>query len=136
MRKKLVYHCSMTCCQRSADTFTSRHEEPFHQRNDAKKVEENLLKKLETLKRMLYKSASKINKNLFKMDSETLRNRRLEGVWEVLGATLAPKFYQNLSWTSLVDFGRARIDQNLAQMAQDALSWTKMVILRSLGELS
>ena len=53
------------------------------------------------------------------MDSETLRNRRLEGVWEVLGATLAPKFYQNLSWTSLVDFGRARIDQNLAQMAQD-----------------
>ena len=53
------------------------------------------------------------------MDSETLRNRRLEGVWEVLGATLALKFYQNLSWTSLVDFGRARIDQNLAQMAQD-----------------
>ena len=53
------------------------------------------------------------------MDSETLKNRRLEGVWQVLGATLAPKFYQNLSWTSLDDFGRARIDKNLAQMIQD-----------------
>ena len=55
------------------------------------------------------------------MDSETLRNRRLEGVWEVLGATLAPKFYQNLSWTSLVDFGRARSDQNLTQMTQNGI---------------
>ena len=53
------------------------------------------------------------------MDSETLRNRRLEGVWEVLGATLARKILQKLSWLMFVNFGEARIQQNLDQMDQD-----------------
>ena len=51
--------------------------------------------------------------------SPNLRNRRLEGVWEVLGATLAPKVFQNLSLPILVDFGRAWIVENLARMGQD-----------------
>ena len=48
-----------------------------------------------------------------------MKNRGLEGVWEVLGATLAPKISQKLSGPILVNFGRARIDQNLAQIGQD-----------------
>ena len=48
-----------------------------------------------------------------------LKNRGLEGVWELLGATLGRKISQKLSWPILVNFGRARIDQNLAQMGQD-----------------
>ena len=50
---------------------------------------------------------------------EHLKNRGLEGVWELLGATLGRKIFQKLSWPILADFGRARIDQNLAQMVQD-----------------
>ena len=50
---------------------------------------------------------------------QILKNRGLEGVWELLGATLGRKIYQKLSWPILVNFGRARIDQNLAQMGQD-----------------
>ena len=50
---------------------------------------------------------------------ENLKNRDLEGVWELLGATLRQKISQKLSWPILVNFGRARIDQNLAQMGQD-----------------
>ena len=48
-----------------------------------------------------------------------MKNRGLEGVWEVLGATWRRKISQKLSWLILVNFGRARIDQNLAQMGQD-----------------
>ena len=48
-----------------------------------------------------------------------MKNRGLEGVWELLGATLGRKIYQKLSWPILVNFGRARIDQSLAQMGQD-----------------
>ena len=48
-----------------------------------------------------------------------MKNRGLEGVWELLGATLRQKISQKLSWPILVNFGRARIDQNLAQMGQD-----------------
>ena len=66
--------------------------------------------------------------------AQNLKNRALEGVWEVLGATLARKICQKLSWLILVDFGRDRIVENLVQMAQDggkleprwrqdALSW-------------
>jgi len=36
-----------------------------------------------------------------------------------LGATLRQKISQKLSWLILVNFGRARIDQNLAQMGQN-----------------
>ena len=50
---------------------------------------------------------------------ENLKNRGLEGAWELLGATLRQKISQKLSWLILVNFGRARIDQNLAQMGQD-----------------
>ena len=53
------------------------------------------------------------------MEPKILKNRGLEGVWEVFGATLAPEISQKLSWLILVNFGRARIDQNLAQMGQD-----------------
>ena len=48
-----------------------------------------------------------------------MKNQGLEGVWELLGATLGRKIYQKLSWPILVNFGRARIHQNVAQMAQD-----------------
>ena len=48
-----------------------------------------------------------------------MKNRGLEGVWELLGATLRQKIFQKLSWLILVNFGRARIDQNLAQIGQD-----------------
>ena len=48
-----------------------------------------------------------------------MKNQGLEGVWELLGATLKQKISQKLSWLILVNFGRARIDQNLAQMGQD-----------------
>ena len=56
---------------------------------------------------------------MLKNNPKILKNRGLEGVWEVLGATLAPKFFKNLSCLILVDFGRARIVENLAQMGQD-----------------
>ena len=48
-----------------------------------------------------------------------MKNRGLEGVWELLGATLRQKIIQKLSWLILVNFGRAWMDQNLAQMKQD-----------------
>ena len=48
-----------------------------------------------------------------------MKNRGLEGVWELLGATLRQKISQKLSWLILVNFGWARIGQNLAQMGQD-----------------
>ena len=53
------------------------------------------------------------------MEPEILKNPGLEGVWKVSGATLAAKISQRLSWLILVNFGWARIDQNLGQMAQD-----------------
>ena len=53
------------------------------------------------------------------MDLENLKNRGLEGVWELLGATLRQKISQKLSWLILVNFGRARIDQHFAQLGQD-----------------
>ena len=37
-----------------------------------------------------------------------MKNRGLEGVWELLGATLRQKISQKLSWLILVNFGRAR----------------------------
>ena len=49
-----------------------------------------------------------------------LKNRGLEGVWELLGATLRQKISQKLSWLILLNFGRARMDQNLAQVGQDS----------------
>ena len=48
-----------------------------------------------------------------------MKNRGLEGVWELLGAILKRKTSQKLSWLILVNLGRARIDQNLAQRGQD-----------------
>ena len=73
-----------------------------------------------------------------------MKHRGLEGVWELLGATLRQKMSQRLSWPILVNFGQARIDQNLAQTGQDCANLgakmapqvrAKMVILRPLGEL-
>ena len=58
-------------------------------------------------------------RKLFKHGPENLKNRGLEGVWELLGAILRRKTFQKLSWLILVNFGRARIDQNLAQRGQD-----------------
>ena len=55
----------------------------------------------------------------FKHGPENLKSRGLEGVWELLGAILKRKTIQKLSWLILVNFGRARIDQNLAQRGQD-----------------
>ena len=43
----------------------------------------------------------------------------MEGVWELLEVTLKRKIYEKLPWPIFVNFGRARIDQNLAQMGQD-----------------
>ena len=40
----------------------------------------------------------------FKNGLENLKNRGLEGVWEVLGATLARKICQKLSWPDLGRF--------------------------------
>ena len=57
------------------------------------------------------------------MDPETLKNRGLEGIWELLGATLARKISQKLSWLILVNFGQARIDQNLAQVENRTTVW-------------
>ena len=37
----------------------------------------------------------------------------------LFGASLGRKIEQKLSWPILVNFGRAWIDQNIAQMAQD-----------------
>ena len=51
--------------------------------------------------------------------TETLKNQGLAGVWELLEATLGRKISQKMSWPILVNFGRARIDQNHAQMGQD-----------------
>ena len=48
-----------------------------------------------------------------------MKNRGLEGVWELLGATSGRKIYQKLSWPMLADLGRARIVENLTQMAKD-----------------
>ena len=56
---------------------------------------------------------------MLKNGPKNLKNRGLERVWELLGATLRQKISQKLSWLILVNFGRARIDQNLAQMGQD-----------------
>ena len=55
----------------------------------------------------------------FKKCIGNLKNRGPEGVWELLGETLREKMSQKLSWPILVNFCRARIDQNLAQMGQD-----------------
>ena len=49
------------------------------------------------------------------MDLKNLKNQDLDGVWELLGATLRQKISQKLSWLILVNLGWARIDQNLAQ---------------------
>ena len=56
---------------------------------------------------------------LKKNGPENLKNQTVEGVWELLGAILRRKILRNLSWLILVSFGRARIDQNLAQRGQD-----------------
>ena len=58
-------------------------------------------------------------KKRIRNNPQILKNRGLGGVWEPLGATLGRKIYQKLSWLILADFGRARIDQNLAQIVQD-----------------
>ena len=48
-----------------------------------------------------------------------MKNPGLEGVWELLGAILRGNSFQKLSWLILVNFGRARIDENLTQRGQD-----------------
>ena len=58
-------------------------------------------------------------KKRIKNGPQILKNRGLGGVWEPLGATLGRKIARTPSWQILVDFGRARIDENLAQMGQD-----------------
>ena len=45
-------------------------------------------------------------------------NRRLEGVWEVLGATFGRKMSRRLSWQILADFGQARGGQSGRKMAE------------------
>ena len=83
----------------------------------------------------------------FKNGPENLKNRGLEGVWELLGEILKRKTSQKLSWLILVNFGRARIDQNLAKRTKMAPSWSqagakilqvgaKMAILTPFGTLS
>ena len=69
--------------------------------------------------RIFPESFQKIVKQLLKNDPRNHGNLGLEGVWEVSEAILARKISQKLSWLILVNFGRARIDQNLAQMGQD-----------------
>ena len=61
----------------------------------------------------------KINKKHVKNGTQILKNQGLEGVWGLFGASLGRKMEQKLSWPILVNFGRAWIDQNVAQMAQD-----------------
>ena len=53
------------------------------------------------------------------MEPQILKNRGLEGVWELLGATLKQQISQKLSWLILVNFGRARMGQNLTKLGQD-----------------
>ena len=47
-----------------------------------------------------------------------LKNRWLEGVWELLGATLGRKMSKRLSWPIWTDFGQARDAQNGDKMAE------------------
>ena len=56
---------------------------------------------------------------MLKNEDQNLEKSRSGGGLGGLG-TLAPKVCQKLSWLILVNFGRARIDQNLAQMGQDS----------------
>ena len=48
-----------------------------------------------------------------------MENLGLERVWELLGATWRRKISSKLTWQILVNFGRARIGQNLAKFGQD-----------------
>ena len=47
-----------------------------------------------------------------------MKNRGLEGVWELLGATLGRKMARRLSWQILADLGQARDAQNGGKMAE------------------
>ena len=89
----------------------------------------------------------KITKKRFKNGPQILKNRGLEGVWELLGATFRRKICEKLPWLILVNFGWARIDQNLAQMGQDGAklgprwrqdgpSWSQDGHLEAIWELS
>ena len=78
-------------------------------------MEKELSKKLKIQSRIYIKIFKKKHQKWI----QNHENRGLEGVWELLGATLGRKISQNLSWPILADFGRARIDQNLARMVQD-----------------
>ena len=83
------------------------------------KIKENTLKKLFNFKAESIKMYFENLRKWFKNGPENLKNRGLEGVWELLGAILRRKTFQKLSWLILVNLGRARIDQNLAQRGQD-----------------
>ena len=48
-----------------------------------------------------------------------MENQGLERVWELLGATWRRKISSKLSWQILVNFGRARMGQNLTKLGQD-----------------
>ena len=50
--------------------------------------------------------------------SRKLKNRCLEGVWELLAATLGRKMARRLSWQILADLGQARDAQNGGKMAE------------------
>ena len=54
----------------------------------------------------------------FKNRPWKLKNRCLEGVWELLGATLGRKMARRLSWQILADLGQARDAQNGGKMAE------------------
>ena len=67
-----------------------------------KKIKENTLKKLFNFKAESIKMYFENLRKWFKNGPENLKNRGLEGVWELLGAILRRK---NLSKTVLADFG-------------------------------
>ncbi len=59
-----------------------------------------------------------VHPETLKNRSRKLKNRCLEGVWEVLGATLGRKMSKRLSWPIWADFGQARDAQNGDKMAE------------------
>ena len=72
--------------------------------------------------------------------SRKLKNRCLEGVWEVSGATLGRKMSRRLSWPIWADFGQARDAQNGGKMAELGAKmgprWPKMgLVWPSCGRL-
>ena len=67
--------------------------------------------------RILEKSIPKAKKSM-KNRCRKLKNRCLEEVWELLGATLGRKMSKRLSWPSWADFAQARDSQNGDKMTE------------------